>query len=375
MKHILLGKSVEEIRELLADLSASTVNSVADSGVNEGENTNRANTKLPSYLAKQIAEWIYRKHAVSFDEMTNISAANRLLLNEHFSIGITAPSVTRISKDGTLKYLFGDVETVLIPDGERLTLCVSSQAGCKMNCVFCATGKMGFGRNLSAAEILNQYAFLASAAGTASMAGMAGGTDDAEISGGTAGGMAADSTTAGKTHYNEADKAAADKTDNAVAGGSTMGSNATDGKHAITNIVFMGMGEPLDNLSEVIAALRALTSDWGFALSPRRITVSTIGIIPELHRLIEETECHIAISLHNPYHEGRLKLMPIEKVYPIEEIIELLTHYDWAHQRKLSFEYVMLGGLNDSPLHAKTLARLIRDLPCHINLIPYHPHS
>jgi 23S rRNA (adenine2503-C2)-methyltransferase len=171
---------------------------------------------------------------------------------------------------------------------------------------------MGFIRSLSAAEILNQYAFLTSRAG---------------------------------------------------------------GAHAITNIVFMGMGEPLDNLSEVLTALHALTSDWGFALSPRRITVSTIGILPALQHLIEETECHIAVSLHNPYHEQRLLLMPAEKVYELKDILALLARHDWAHQRKLSFEYVMLGGLNDSPLHAKTLARLVRNLPCHINLIPYHPHS
>ncbi|MDR0763390.1 MAG: hypothetical protein LBF01_02720, partial [Bacteroidales bacterium] len=288
MKHILLGKSVEEIRELILGLSAGT--------------------RLPSYLAKQIAEWIYRKNVVSFDEMTNISAANRLLLNEHFSIGITAPSVTNISKDGASKYLFGDVEAVLIPDGNRLTLCVSSQAGCKMNCVFCATGKMGFGRNLSAAEILNQYAFFARAAGGNAVVGCGGGVVAGDV---------------------------------AVSGDNTavMGGNTVDDAQNITNIVFMGMGEPLDNLSEVLTALRAFTSDWGFALSPRRITISTIGIIPELRKLIEETECHIAISLHNPYHSGRLKLMPVEKVYPIEKVIELLTHYDWAHQRKLSFEY------------------------------------
>ena len=295
MKHILLGKSVEEIQELLLESSAIA--------------------KLPSYLAKQITEWIYKKNAISFDEMTNISAANRLLLNEYFSVGITAPSITHVSKDGTQKFLFGDVETVLIPDGDRLTLCVSSQAGCKMNCAFCATGKMGFRRNLSAAEILNQYAFLANE---------------------------------GRKRMSE---------------------------HTITNIVFMGMGEPLDNTCEVIATLQALTSDWGFALSPRRITVSTIGIIPALQQLIEQTECHIAVSLHNPYHEQRLMLMPSEKVYTLENILALLARYDWAHQRKLSFEYVMLGGLNDSPLHAKILARLIRNLPCHVNLIPYHPHE
>jgi 23S rRNA (adenine2503-C2)-methyltransferase len=308
MKHILLGKSVEEIQELLLELSTIA--------------------KLPSYLAKQIAEWIYCKHAVSFDEMTNISAANRLLLNEHFSVGIVAPAVMHVSKDGTQKFLFSDVESVLIPDGDRLTLCVSSQAGCKMNCTFCATGKMGFRRNLSAAEILNQYAFLADA---------------------------------GRRHLLHKCSAPnyADVPD----------------ENTITNIVFMGMGEPLDNPYEVLAALHTLTSDRGFALSPRRITVSTIGIIPALRQLIEEAECHIAISLHNPFHEQRLMLMPVEKVHTLENVLALLAQYDWAHQRKLSFEYVMLGGLNDSPLHAKTFARLVRSLPCHVNLIPYHPHK
>jgi 23S rRNA (adenine2503-C2)-methyltransferase len=320
MKHILLGKSVEEIRQLLTKIDAAV--------------------KLPSYLAKQIAEWIYRKHAVSFDEMTNISAANRVLLKEYFSIGITAPSITRISKDGTQKFLFSDVEAVLIPDGERLTLCVSSQAGCKMNCTFCATGKMGFGRNLSAAEILNQYAFLTSSTNSGEKA-----TGSSSIT--ESGNMATN---------NESIKTG-------------------NGTHIITNIVFMGMGEPLDNLSEVLTALHTLTADWGFALSPRRITVSTVGIIPALQQIIEQTQCHIAISLHNPYHEQRLMLVPVEKTYTLEDVLALLSRYDWAHQRKLSFEYFMLGGLNDSLLHAKTLVRLVRDLPCHINLIPYHSHS
>ncbi len=296
IKQNLLGFSPKEIKESIDELPH----------------------KFPSYISKQIAEWIYKKHAVSFSEMTNISAANRAVLDENFSVGIVPPVETQISKDGSSKYLFGDVETVLIPSSDRLTLCVSSQAGCKMNCAFCATGKMGFIRNLSVTEILNQFAFL--------------------------------------------DKTAA-------------GSVEADG-HTITNIVFMGMGEPLDNLSNVLQALKALTSDWGFALSPRRITVSTIGILPALKQLIEETECHIAISLHSPLHEQRLSLMPVEKVYPIEEVVAFLTNYDWQHQRKLSFEYVMLDGINDSILHAKALWKLVRDIPfCHINLIPYNPHN
>ncbi|MDR1973503.1 MAG: 23S rRNA (adenine(2503)-C(2))-methyltransferase RlmN [Bacteroidales bacterium] len=286
MHEILLGKSVEEIKSLLAGLTE----------------------KIPSYMAGQIAQWIYKKHAVSFDEMTNISVANREILKENFSLGLVAPSVSRLSKDGTEKFLFDNVETVLIPSKDRLTLCISSQAGCKMNCTFCATGKMGFSRQLSVAEILNQYAFLAR-------------------------------------------------------------------DNNITNIVFMGMGEPLDNIFAVMEAIRALTAEWGFALSPRRITVSTIGMLPALCRLIEDTECHIAISLHNAFHTQRLALMPVEKTFNIEEIVELLKNYDWAHQRKLSFEYIMLGGLNDSLLHAKTLWKMVRDLPCHINLIPYNANG
>ncbi|MDR1739679.1 MAG: 23S rRNA (adenine(2503)-C(2))-methyltransferase RlmN [Bacteroidales bacterium] len=305
IKQNLLGLSPKEIKELIDELPQGAA-------------------KLPAYISKQIAEWIYKKHAVSFSEMTNISTVNRAVLDENFSIGIVPPIETQMSKDGSSKYLFGDVETVLIPSNDRLTLCVSSQSGCKMNCAFCATGKMGFIRNLSAAEILNQFAFL------------------------------------DKSTYDT-------KADSATAG--------TD-EHAITNIVLMGMGEPLDNLSNVLQALKALTSDWGFALSPRRITVSTIGIMPALQQLIEETECHIAVSLHSPLHEQRLSLMPIEKAYPAEEIIALLVNYDWQHQRKLSFEYVMLDGINDSILHAKTLWKLVRDIPfCHINLIPYNAHE
>jgi 23S rRNA (adenine2503-C2)-methyltransferase len=197
------------------------------------------------------------------------------------------------------------VETVYIPDKERATVCISSQVGCKMNCLFCMTGKQKFASQLSSSEIINQILSLPESA-------------------------------------------------------------------QLTNYVFMGMGEPLDNEQELYKSLEILTADYGLALSPRRITVSTIGLSPELKRLIEQTHCHIAISLHSPYHEERLSLMPVEKTFPAEKIIELIKHYDFSHQRRISFEYILFGGLNDSRRHARDLARLLAGIPCRVNLIKYH---
>ena len=265
---------------------------------------------LPKFTAKQIADWVYVKRAKSIDEMTNISLKNRQILSEHFDIGRTDPQDTQTSVDGTRKMLFQTVsgkhiETVTIPEDDRLTVCISTQVGCKMGCTFCMTGQMGFHGNLSVTEILNQVYSV----------------PDAE---------------------------------------------------KLTNLVFMGMGEPLDNYENVLKASELMMADYGLAWSPRRITLSTIGLKANLRRFLNESKCHLAISLHNPIPEQRLAMMPIEKSMPITSIIEMLQAYDWSHQRRLSFEYVMFNGVNDTLLYARELAKLLSLLDCRINLIRFH---
>ena len=265
---------------------------------------------MPLFTAKQMASWLYDKKVKTIDEMTNLSLKHRTLLNELYEVGATAPMHAMSSVDGTIKYLYqvGEnsfVEAVYIPDGERATLCVSSQVGCKMNCKFCMTGKQGFTTNLSANQILNQIISLP-----------------------------------------ECDK--------------------------LTNVVMMGMGEPLDNLDEVLKALEILTAPYGFAWSPKRITLSTVGLKKGLKRFIESCDCHLAISLHSPVPEQRRDLMPAEKAYSITEMVELLRNYDFSKQRRLSFEYIVFKGVNDSMLYAKELLKLLRGLDCRVNLIRFH---
>lgn len=265
---------------------------------------------MPAFTGGQMAKWLYTKRVGSIDDMTDISKQNREKLKKQYTIGCMPPAGCQRSKDGTVKYLFPTaggkfVETVYIPDDDRATLCVSSQVGCKMNCLFCQTGKQGFEGNLTASDILNQIYSLP-----------------------------------------ERDK--------------------------LTNIVFMGQGEPMDNLDNVLRATEVLTAAWGYAWSPKRITVSSVGIRSKLRRFIEESECHLAISLHSPLHEQRAMLMPAEKAMPISEIVEMLRGYDFSHQRRLSFEYIVFGGLNDSKAHAREIVRLLKGLDCRINLIRFH---
>ncbi|OAV75149.1 Ribosomal RNA large subunit methyltransferase N [Bacteroidales bacterium Barb7] len=269
-----------------------------------------AEAALPGYAAGQIADWLYKKRADGIQSMTNLPAAKRNLLEETYETGATPPVNTMQSADGTIKYLFktGEnrfIESVYIPSGDRATLCASSQAGCKMGCLFCMTGKQGFAANLTAAEILNQIHSIP-----------------------------------------EATK--------------------------LTNIVFMGMGEPLDNASELFKALDILTAPYGYAWSPKRITVSTIGLPKGLKRFLDESNCHLAVSLHSPYPTERLSLMPAEKAFPMADTLELIRQYDFSHQRRVSFEYIMFKGLNDSRKHAEDLARLLRRIPCRVNLIRFH---
>ncbi len=273
---------------------------------------------MPAFTARQLAQWLYEKQVSSVDEMTNISKQNRQRIDEQYEVGLMAPIDCQRSKDGTIKYLFpvtcGNtaaneterfVETVFIPDHDRATLCVSCQVGCKMNCLFCQTGKQGWQGNLTTADILNQILALP-----------------------------------------ERDR--------------------------LTNIVFMGQGEPMDNLDAVLQATKILTADWGFAWSPKRITVSSVGVRGKLKRFLDESECHVAISMHSPLHEQRLKLMPAEKAMPLEETLELLRQYDFTHQRRCSFEYICFGGLNASPLYGREIVRLLEGLECRVNLIRFH---
>lgn len=264
---------------------------------------------LPRFAGKQLAEWLYVRRATTFDEMTNISLKGREALKERYTIGRHAPIAEAISKDGTKKYLFqiGEqfVESVYLPEDDRATLCVSTQAGCKMGCKFCMTGTLGFHGHLAAADILNQIFSI----------------PDADT---------------------------------------------------LTNIVYMGEGEPMDNLDNVLRSLEAMTSPWGCAWSPKRITISSVGINKGLKRFIEESECHLAISLHNPFAVERQEIMPIEKVNHLSDVIALLKQYDWSHQRRVSFEYICWGGVNDTAKHANELVRMLKGLDCRINLIRFH---
>lgn len=274
--------------------------------------------KMPKFVAKQLAEWIYSKGVTEFDEMVNISKKNRQWLGENYTVGREAPVKASKSQDGTVKYLFavGDgrtVESVYIPDKDRATLCVSSQSGCKMNCYFCATGKMGFRKQLTAAQIVNQILSIPPkpAPGNAPM-------------------------------------------------------------QSLTNVVFMGMGEPLDNFREVYKVIRILTEPWGLAWSPKRITVSTVGKLPELKDLLDKTQVHVAVSVHTADMAQRESMMPAQKAFPITAVMKLLAAYDFSHQRRLSLEYIMWRGVNDDIAHAEMLVRLIGNQECRVNLIRFH---
>ena len=329
---------------------------------------------LKGFVGAQLADWLYAKRATSWGRMVNISKAAKEALAEKYDLGISAPVGSSISTDGTKKYLFevhpagkteggsalnqqGDglaveggmaalnkkdgcrimdgvevhpagkagtnsggiieegpavkgegrefVEAVMIPEEERRTLCVSSQAGCKMGCKFCMTGRHGFHGQLEAADILNQFLSIDEAA-------------------------------------------------------------------ELTNTVFMGMGEPLDNYAAVSRAIEVLTAPWGFAWSPKRVTVSTIGVLPTLKRYLDEQRCHLAVSLHNPFPEERLQMMPAQKAWDIREVLDLIRQYDFSGQRRVSFEYTMFKGFNDDKRHADALIRLLRGLECRVNLIRFH---
>ena len=291
MKQTLLGKTLPELQQVALSVG------------------------LQKFAGKQLAEWLYVRRASSFEQMTNISLKGRQALEEQYTIGRHEPVAEAVSKDGTKKYLFrlsGDevkgnvfIESVYIPDNDRATLCVSTQAGCKMGCKFCMTGTLGFHGQLPASEILNQIFSIP-----------------------------------------DSDQ--------------------------LTNIVYMGEGEPMDNIDHVLRSLQVMTEPWGCAWSPKRITVSTVGVVPGLERFLKESECHLAVSLHNPFGAERQDIMPIEKRYHLTDVVAMLKQYDWQHQRRVSFEYICWHGQNDTIRHAKELVRLLKGLPCRMNLIRFH---
>ena len=265
---------------------------------------------LPGFVAKQIADWLYKKKVNDIGQMSNLSLKVRTQLAGKYIIGTIVPQDVQISADGTRKYLYpvADnkfIESAYIPDNDRATLCVSSQVGCKMGCSFCMTAKMGFIANLSVNEIINQVVSLPEC-------------------------------------------------------------------ETLTNLVYMGMGEPCDNIETVLKSLEIFTSDWGFGWSSKRITVSSIGVAPGLIKFLNESQCHLAISLHSPFDEERQSLMPMQKAFPIQQVIETIKKYDWTHQRRVSFEYIMFKGVNDSALHIKGLVSLLNGLNCRVNLIRFH---
>ncbi len=266
---------------------------------------------LPKFTGKQMAEWLYQKDVSSIEEMTNLSKKARELLSSNYEFGLVNSTKVQESIDGTKKYLFPTaqgkfIETAMIPDDDRKTVCVSSQVGCKMGCLFCMTGKQGFQGQLTAGEIVNQIRNIPE-------------------------------------------------------------------WHEVTNIVYMGMGEPFDNLEEVLKSLEILTSEWGFAMSPRRITVSTIGIVPGMVTFLNQSEAHLAVSMHTPFDDERQKLMPVQVAYPLEEVIREIKSWDFGRQRRVSFEYIVFKGLNDSPRHVQELCKILNGIKCRINLIRFHP--
>ncbi len=286
VKEPLFGKSKDELTQLSTDLG------------------------LPAYTGGQLAYWLYKTDVDSFDLMTNISKKTRALISEHYVLGINPPVSVKESVDGTKKYLFNAgngkfIEAAYIPDGKRHTLCVSSQVGCKMGCLFCMTGKQGFQGQLSPGEILNQLRSIPERA-------------------------------------------------------------------LVTNIVYMGMGEPFDNLQSVMKSSAILTAEYGFAISVRKVTVSTIGIIPAMKVFLEESKCNLAVSLHTPFEDERRKLMPVQNVYPIKEVIDTITKYDIGKYRRVSIEYIMFKDVNDTRRHVNELARLLNKVNCRINLIRFH---
>jgi 23S rRNA (adenine2503-C2)-methyltransferase len=270
-----------------------------------------------SYRAKQICQWLFQKRATAFAEMTNLSVSLRTQLDEVFSINRLQILRKAEARDGTVKFLFGlsdgnSIESVLIPETRRLTLCISTQAGCGFGCAFCATAQLGLKRNLRASEIVDQVL---------------------EVS------------------------------------------RTLPGDRPITHVVLMGMGEPLANYAQTLRALEMMSnSSWGMGLSPRRITLSTVGLVPQIQRLMEETRVSLAVSLHAANDDLRGKLMPVNRKYSLEELMDCCRSLPIPRRKRITFEYVLLRGVNDSVADAQQLRELLHGIRCKVNLIPFNPH-
>lgn len=271
----------------------------------------------PSYRAGQIRRWLFQKRAAAFAEMTNLSLALRQQLEEDFTVSRLKVLRRAEARDGTVKFLFGlsdgaSIESVLIPEARRLTLCISTQAGCGFGCAFCATAVLGLKRNLTASEIVDQVI-----------------EASRDLLGGT----------------------------------------------RITHVVLMGMGEPLANYTQTVSAIGIITDgDWGLGISPRRVTLSTVGLVPQIEQLMEETRVNLAISLHAPNNDLRAELMPVNRKYSLEQLLECCRKLPLPRRKRITFEYVLLGGVNDSEAQARQLARVLRGIPSKVNVIPFNPH-
>ncbi len=273
------------------------------------------------YRAKQLMQWVYQRNIRDFSQMSDMSVGLRDRLTQTASLELPMIQEDHLSSDGTCKWLFelhdgNRIETVYIPEPGRGTLCISSQVGCALDCSFCATGRQGFNRNLSVSEIIGQL-WLAT---------------------------------------------------------NLLASNPETSHQRITNIVMMGMGEPLLNFNALIPSLRLMMDDRAYGLSKRRVTVSTSGVIPAMDRLIADIDVSLAVSLHAPNDALRDELVPLNKKYPIEQLMEACWRYvRGERKKKVLFEYVMLEGVNDQPQHARELARLLKNFPGKVNLIPFNP--
>ena len=268
------------------------------------------NEGFPRFTAKQICDWLYKKRVDSIDAMTNLSLKQRSRLGEIAFIGRETPVRCQVSRDGTKKYLFP------VLDGHFIEAVYIPEEDRATLCVSCQVGcKMG-----CRFCVTGQQGFH----GTLS------------------------------------------------AGDILNQLFSIPEYESLTNVVFMGMGEPMDNLDAVLAATQVITADWGLGWSPKRITVSTVGIVPGLKRFLDESQCHLAVSLHNPVPQERLQMMPVQKAFPLNEVLALLRHYDWSGQRRLSFEYTMFRGENDDQLHAQKLVEALKGLDCRVNLIRFH---
>ena len=274
--------------------------------------------KQPAYRARQVWQWLYQKRAASFAEMTNVSGVFREELAADFSISRLAVERRADSADGTVKFLFRladdrSVESVLIPETNRLTLCISTQVGCAFGCAFCATALLGLKRNLRASEIIDQI---------------------------------------------------------------LEASRTLTEDQRITNVVLMGMGEPLANYAQTVKALRVMTDNsWGIGISPRRITLSTVGLVPQIRKLMDETNVSLAISLHAATDELRSQLMPVNRKYSLRQLMDCCRALPIPRRKRITFEYVLLSGVNDSAADAYSLVELLRGVRCKINLIPFNPHQ